>query len=401
MIFYRPKRGEYSVHNVVILGSRFGGSASAYWLHKLFDAQEIQITIVDQWAVMTYRPALVHVAAGHPIQADNWHIPMARRYSQAGFRFIRDTVYQIEPHNQTIRLATHPPLPYDTLFVATGADPRWDLIEGLAPHHGGVCEDYLARESGYLLSRAQGPIVIGVGSLYSSGKPLRLQTSLDLPALEVAFLVDAWLRKHHRREERPITVLTPASVPGESLGPKSQAILTRQLDQRQIRLITGACINKVEASKVTLFPHRVIKAEQMIWIPPYYGSELARLSGLDDGWGWIPTDQYCRHEKWPNIYAVGDINALALPKIGHIAMIQAKVAVHAFWASMHNKPSQPFTPYILHVIWTGYGRGLFTLSDILYGGQREWVHWGVPAALAKTFFNRSYRHFLGWMPIMP
>jgi sulfide:quinone oxidoreductase len=145
----------------------------------------------------------------------------------------------------------------------------------------------------------------------------------------------------------------------------------------------------------------MVNADQMIWIPPYHGSQLARISGLDDGWGWIPTDLYCRHEKWSNIYAVGDINATALPKSGHIAMLQARIAVHALWAAMHHKPARPFTPYLLHVMWMGQGRGLFTLSDTLYGGSREWVYFGAPAALAKTAFNLGYRYFSGWMPIMP
>ncbi|MCL5015882.1 MAG: FAD-dependent oxidoreductase [Firmicutes bacterium] len=389
------------MHNVVVLGSRFGGSATAYWLSKLFERREITVTIVDQWTLMTYRPALVRVAAGHPAQADNWHIPMVRRYQRAGFRFIRDTAYQIDPRAQKIHLATHPPLPYDTVFVATGADPAWEAIDGLGPHHGGVCEDYLARQTGYALSKTAGPIVVGVGPLYYSGSPVRLRASLDVPALEVAFLLDAWLRKHRRRQDIPITVITPACVPGESLGPKSQAILTRELERRQIQLIAESKVEQVGDSHITLYPQRVIKADQMIWIPPYHGSQLARRSGLDDGWGWIPTDKYCRHEKWSNVYAVGDINRSALPKLGHIAMLQAKVAVHALWAAMHHKSAQPFTPFVLHVIWTGHGRGLFTLSDILYGGKRDWVYFGAPASLAKTAFNASYRFFSGWMPIMP
>ena len=389
------------MHNVVVLGSRFGGSATAYWLRKLFDPHEITVTIVDQWAVMTYRPSLVRAAAGHPQKADSQHIAMAQRYERAGFRFIRDTVYQIDPRAQSIHLATQPPLHYDTLFVATGADPAWELIDGLGPHHGGVCEDYLARESGYALSRTQGPIVIGVGPLYSSGQPVRLQTSLDLPALEVAFLLDAWLRKHHQRQERPLTVITPASVPGESLGPKSQAMITRELDRRHIHLITEADVDRVGASRIVLTSRQVIPAGQMIWIPPYHGSQLARLSGLDDGWGWIPTDRYCRHQKWSNIFAVGDINASALPKMGHTAMLQARTAVHTFWATLHHKPLKPLTPFIVAVIWTGRGQGLFTLSDTLYGGKREWVYLGTPAAWAKTVFSASYRHFSGWMPIMP
>ncbi|WP_053960339.1 NAD(P)/FAD-dependent oxidoreductase [Sulfobacillus thermosulfidooxidans] len=390
------------MHKVVVLGSRFGGSATAYWLHKLFSHHEIDVTIVDQWPMMTYRPAMVMAAAGHPHIADQWHIHMARKYEQAGFHFIRDTIFKIDPSSQQVILTGHPPLTYDTLFVATGSDPGWATIKGLGPQRSGVCEDYLARNTGYAVHNPIHHIVIGIGCLHQSPyDPIQLQASLDVPGFEVGFLLDAWLAKQNRRKGTAITILTPAGVPGESLGPKSQEFLLKELKRRDIHLITHAQYDRVTRSSIILKNRVTLEADRMIWVPPYPGSELLRLSGLDDGYGWMPTNEYCRHERWPNIYAVGDVNRSALPKLGHIAMLQARTAVHAFWAERKHKTSKPYNPYILHVMWLGHGKGIFTLSDTLYGGKRQWVNVGRMAAASKSVFNWSYRIFAGWMPIMP
>ena len=390
------------MHKAVVLGARFGGSATAYWLHKLFARDQVQVTVVDQWALMTYRPSLVMAAAGHPPMADQWHIAMKQRCETAGQHFIRDTIFRIDPERQLVYLATHPPLSYDTLFIATGSDPGWTSIAGLSPAIGGVCEDYLARETGARMRDSFSSIALCVGPLFQSPTDSpRLAGSLDAPAFEVAFLLDAWFRKQRRRDQVTMTIVTPAAVPGEFLGPKSQELLSHALAQRRIHLITNAQYDHVSALEIFFKNKKPLHADKMIWVPPYVGSELARISGIDDGYGWIPVDEYCMHQKWPNIYAVGDISTTALPKIGHMAMLQARNAVHHFYARQHKKKPSPVQPYVLHVGWMGRGIGLLTLSDWLYGGSRELVHIGVSSALAKAMFNHSYKTFSGWLPIMP
>ncbi|POB09975.1 NAD(P)/FAD-dependent oxidoreductase [Sulfobacillus sp. hq2] len=390
------------MHKVVVLGARFGGSATAYWLHKLFPARELEVTVVDQWTTMTYRPALVTAAAGHPALADQWHIAMKQRCEKAGQHFVRDTIMRIDPHQQQVHLASRAPLSYDTLFIATGTDPGWKTIPGLGAERGGVCEDYLARQSGDRLHRAARSIVLAVGPLAQAPDDTpRLAGSLDAPAFEISFLTDAWLRQQNRRQNVKLTIITPASVPGEAFGPKSQALLARFLAQRHIDLITQAQYHHVEHDAIHLVGHLAVQADLMIWIPPYHGSELLRVSQLDDGYGWFPADPFCVHEKWPNIYGVGDISRTALPKLGHIAMMQARTAVHHFYALRHHGTPKPFNPYVLHVVWMGRGQGLLTLSNWLYGKGHEWAHPGVSSALAKSLFDYSYKLFSGWMPIMP
>ncbi len=390
------------MHKVVILGARFGGSATAYWLHNLFGRRHLDITVVDQWTMMTYRPALVTVAAAHPSLADNWHIAMQRRCELAGQRFVRDSIFRIDPQKQQVHLASHAPLPYDTLFVATGSDPGWQTIPGLGADSGGVCEDYLARQTGDQVHKPFRSIAFAIGPLAQAPQDRpRVSGSLDAPAFEVSFLLDAWLRKQGRRSGVTMTVVTPAPIPGEAFGPKSSASLLRELDRRHIDLITNARYVRVENGAIHFADRKPLYAERMMWVPPYHGSKRLRLSGLDDGYGWFPADQYGVHREWPNIYGVGDISSSALPKLGHIAMMQARTAVHHFYALQRHGTPAPFRPYVLHVLWLGHGKGMLTISNWLYGGGRELMHVGVSSGLAKAAFDYGYKVFSGWMPVMP
>ncbi|MCL5970978.1 MAG: hypothetical protein M1499_00240 [Firmicutes bacterium] len=60
--------------------------------------------------------------------------------------------------------------------------------------------------------------------------------------------MNALFRKQRRRDQLTITIVTPASVPGEFLGPKSQKLLAQALSQRRIHLITNAQYDHVSTS---------------------------------------------------------------------------------------------------------------------------------------------------------
>jgi hypothetical protein len=88
-----------------------------------------------------------------------------------------------------------------------------------------------------------------------------MASSLDAPGFEVTFLVDARLRREHRRSQVSMTVITPASVPGEWLNPASQEFLATEMKRRQIHLITGARYTRVSAHTIHLQDHAPISAD--------------------------------------------------------------------------------------------------------------------------------------------
>jgi hypothetical protein len=85
-------------------------------------------------------------------------------------------------------------------------------------------------------------------------------------------------------------------------------------------------------------------------IPPFLGVEAVRRSGLGNEKGFILTDEYFRHQRYPNIFAAGVSVAVAppapcpagcsVPKTGYISEVMAKYTALNIAASIEGKPLQ-------------------------------------------------------------
>ncbi|MCL6564653.1 MAG: FAD-dependent oxidoreductase, partial [Firmicutes bacterium] len=376
----------------VVLGSRFGGLATLTWLRRTFPSQRLEITVVDQWTEMVYRPGLVHAGMANPRQLERYRFSLLPLWRRLGARGIHDTVFTVDPSRRRVVLASYPEIAYDVLFVATGVDPGWEEIAGLSPHRGGICEMHLARHTANWLQRwAGGTLLFAAGPLClpQAGKTVP-SVGCECPLLEVTLLTDAWLRRRGLRARTKLILATPAAAVGEEGGPKAQAYLARLLRQREVEVLTGAEFRRVAEDAVQI-GERWVQADAMVWIPPYAGSALARRSGLADASGFIPVNGFGQHPDWPEVYAVGDIARTTGPKSGHAAMVQARVAV-LHWASTvtHRPPPAPYRPLTLWAMELGQGQGLLVVSDVFWGGRREFFYAGrLPVAL-KRLFNQAY-----------
>lgn len=387
----------------VVLGSRFGGLATLTWLRRTFSSQRLEITVVDQWTEMVYRPGLVHAGMGNPQQLGRYRFSLLPLWRRLGAQGIHDTVWAIDPSRRRVVLASHPEIAYDVLFVATGVDPGWEAIEGLSPHRGGICEMHLARHTASRLQRWRG------GTLLFAAGPLGLPRAdkavplvgCECPLIELALLTDGWLRRRGLRSRTKLILATPASAVGEEGGPRARTYLTRLLRQREVEVITRAEFRRVAEDAVQI-GERWVQADAMVWIPPYTGSTLARRSGLADATGFIPVNGFGQHPDWPEVYAVGDVARTVGPKSGHAAMVQARVAVLHWASTVTRRPlPSPYRPLTLWAMELGQGQGLLVVSDVFWGGQREFLYAGRLPVAVKRLFNRAYCLFRGALPIMP
>lgn len=391
------------VHHVVILGGRFAGLAALHWIRRLAGHRSIRLYLVTPEEESVYRPDLVWAARAQPDFVRRTRFPLSNLCRMLDATLILDRAIGIDAQTQTVYLAGRTPLRYDTLFWATGLDWAWELVPGLGPARGFVCEDYAARHTALRLQQhPQGSFVVAAGPLRQDpAKIPNLATTFDGPLYEMALLW-AYRKPRSARNHHRISLVTPASMVGQELGPKGRAVLLPLLKKAHIDIHTGATVDGVEADAIWLRGSGRLPAQTMVWMPPSAGSRLARDSGLDDGWGWVPTREHLQHRQWTNIYAIGDLNRATLPKLGHTAMVQARVAVHHWWATFNHEPlPPPYHPTMVSIMEIGQGRGLLTIQDVLYGGSREWVSVGRIPALTKHLFGRLYRRGYGGLTIMP
>ncbi len=387
---------------VVIVGGRFGGLTAMHWIRRLLPRSRYDGVLVDSWPAMVYRPSLVYAFWRPPGFVRGLRLPLERVCRGAGFAFLEDRVVHIDADRQAVHLASHHPLHYDVLFLASGSDPGWTTISGLDTTRGGLCEDYLARQTAYDRQHWQrGTFVFAAAPLHARpDAPVRLSTADEFMLYESSLLWDSYCRRHGLRPETDIVFVTPAPVLGEALGPSGRTRLADIMDRRGVRVLTGARYLAVTDGGIRLHD-RFLPADAMVWVPPYVGSGLARVSGLDDGYGWVPVDPHLRHPRWPNIYAVGDVTT-HVPKLGHAAMVQARVAVHHWVAQADRKPTPPpYHPQVLALIDIGQGAGFFSLSTVLVGGNRDVTVAGPGVQWAKRLFNAAYLMGGGWLAVMP
>lgn len=392
---------------VLVLGAQFGGLTVLHRLARRCRRGDLRVTVVAPLPYAVYRPDLVLCASGRSGFVKTLRIDLVRVCRRLGVELMVDYAVGVDPCGQRVHVLAHPPIPYDVLFLATGMDRAWEAVPGLGPEHGFVCEDYAARHVAQRLAGwTGGTLLLAAGPLQQDPRQRpQLVASREGPLYELALLCAAhWARTGQPRNSR-IVLITRAPVVGQELGPRGQTILSERLARAGIDTVTDAMVRQVEPHRVVAAtPHgdRQWRPDLMVWTPPTAGSRLARASGLDDGWGWVATNEYLQHPKWPNIYAVGDLNRQTLPKLGHAAMVQARVAVQHWWAQASGASApRPYRPRVVSLMYLGQGEALGTRHDLLYGGDLEQTIVGPVPYWIKQGFGRAYRFGSGALPIMP
>jgi sulfide:quinone oxidoreductase len=106
-----------------------------------------------------------------------------------------------------------------------------------------------------------------------------------------------------------------------------------------------------------------------------------------------------RHTEFKNIYVVGDCNANSMPKLGHIAVLQADVAASSFIRTINGRGSVlKFRPEIFCIMNRGGTTATLILSDTLYGGKKDITLNGPIAHMMKWGFDMYSFYTRGKMP---
>ena len=392
---------------VVLLGAQFGGLAALHWLVRLRRAVPMRLSVVAARPYAVYRPDLVFSALGRPGFVARTRIDLPSLCRRLGAELVLDYAVSIDAPRRQVRLVHRSPLAYDVLFWATGMDWDWNAIPGLDPSVGWLPEDFSARHIAQRLAAwSSGTVAVVVGALAQDPRQTpALATALDTPAAEWALLAAAAQRHAVSSKTARIVLVTGAACVGEGLGPAARGILAVELHRAGVEVRMCARVEKVGPDFLVVSSpdgKSRLKTGGTIWLPPTRGSDLARRSGLDDGYGWVPTNAYLQHVDWPDLYALGDLNRDSLPKMGHAAMVQARVAVRHWVARMRGGPMpDPYRASVLAIVQLGHRRALAASSDVLYGGSRELAFVGPLPYLAKQAFGLMYRRGGGGLPRMP
>jgi len=206
-------------------------------------------------------------------------------------------------------------------------------------------------------------------------------------------MLDDYLRSKGIRERSEIKLLSPLNraFTIEVTSKLVQPILA----ERDIELVTFFNVETVDpaAKTVTSLEGETFEYDLLVLVPPHRGQQLIEDSGLGDERGWIPVDkQTLKHERYPNVWALGDATNIPISKSGSVAHYEAPVVAEQIAAAAKGEPA-PAHVYggkVMCFLETGRGQATtirfdYTHDPVSPSPSRVWH-------LGKALFNKTYWH---------
>jgi sulfide:quinone oxidoreductase len=306
--------------HVVVLGAGLGGTIMAYEMKDKLGSND-RLTVVNLGTAYSFVPSNPWVAVGWR-QPRDITVDLATVLAKRGFGLRSEGARRVHPAENRIELNDGTSLTYDYLVVATGPDLAFDEIPGLGPdgHTQSICHvDHAAsaKQAFDALLKAPGPVVIGAAP----------GASCFGPAYEFAFILDTALRRARKRDQVPMTFVTPEPYIGhlglDGVG-DTKSLLESAMRNRHIKWITNTRITKAEAGRMFVeevnddgaakASHELPFAYSMI-LPAFRGVPAVHgIEGLTNPRGFVTIDKHQRNPAFPNVFAVGV--CVAIPPVG-------------------------------------------------------------------------------------
>jgi sulfide:quinone oxidoreductase len=318
----------------LILGAGFGGLAVATELRQRLGSDH-EIIIVDrgQHFLMGLRKLWALVGLGSLDGGSRSRSLLDER----GIQFLQREVVGIDPDTRTVA-TDGGPISGDYLVVALGAEPRPDLVPGLAVHGHNVWD---AREVPGLAEALSGfeggRIVVAITGVPYTCPPAPFECSM---------LIDDHLRERGLRDGTELTVSTLQPILMPNAGREGSAWLGDRLAERGIRFRVGQEVQSVEAGRVVL-SDSVVHFDILIGVPPHRPPPVVSTSGLTAGGVWIAVDPATLRTSFDKVYAIGDVtkielaNGLSLPKAGVMAELEGTRVAAAIAADVSEEEPPP------------------------------------------------------------
>ena len=328
---------------IAIIGASIGGLPAAYEARALLDKTH-RITVVSNVETFHFVPSNPWVAVGWRTRKDI-SFPLQPVLEKKGIEFIHAAADRIEPDQNRI-ITAKGDVSYDYLVIATGPKLNFSAVPGLGPSGftQSVCNvDHAEQAWGSYQSflKDPGPIVVGAAQ----------GASCFGPAYEMAFILDADLRRKKLRKKVPIYFVTPEPYIGHmglaGVG-KSRRLMEDEFAEHSIKPFPNTSIKEVQPGKVVLQDGQELPFRYSMFIPPFAGVDaVAGTANLCNPKGFINIDAYQAKPKYKNIYAVGVCVAIppveqtavptGAPKTGYMIESMVSAAVHNIKADIENK----------------------------------------------------------------
>jgi len=376
-------------YNVVVIGAGTGGIMTAAQIKNL--KSDTSIAIIDPAETHYYQPAWTLVGAG----AYDYN-KTGRSMSSVipkGCDWVKDAVTTIDADNNKVNTATSGELSYDILVAAPGIQIDVDGIPGLKEglEAGVVCSNYTdPKKTWELVQKFKG----GNAVFTQPTTPIKCGGAPQ----KIMYLADDHWAKTGVKSDTNVIFATPGSV---IFGvPDFAKTLTKVLQRKNIHFKPFYAISKIDvANKEVHFTNAkpgenncvvnegnglsertegdsayVIPFDLLHLAPPQSAPDFIKNSPLSNGTpgGWIDVDiNTLQHNKYSNVFAVGDAAALPTAKTGAAIRKQAPVVAGNVVAMLNSNKitDAQYEGYSSCPLVTGYGK--MVLAEFKYNNVRD------------------------------
>lgn len=375
-----------SHYQILIIGGGTGGIMTAAQLKN--SKPSLEIAVIEPSKDHWYQPAWTLVGAG------TFDYQETRRDESTlipkGVDWIQDRVSDILANNNKVQTEHSGQISYDYLVVSPGLQMDPDKLPGLqqALLTDSVCSNYIDPNKTWdVLQNFKG----GNAVFTLPSTPIKCGGAPQ----KIMYLADEYFRKTKVRSKSNIIFATPGTV---IFGTREFAETLTQVIKRK-DIFTRFLYSPVEidsANKLIRFKYsgpeewkgilainEQLEADNLVTMPydmlhlapPQSAPDFIKKSVLAvaDGpnKGWLDVNIYSlQHNRFPNVYGLGDVTALPTAKTGAAIRKQAPVVVSQILSVIGEKSEKKlYNGYSSCPLVTGYGKML--LAEFKYGNERD------------------------------
>jgi sulfide:quinone oxidoreductase len=338
---------------VLILGAGFGGLELAAKLSETA-SDDVEVTLIDRNDSFFFGFSKLEVMMGRE-QADAVRLPYAELAPER-IDFRQETVTAIDPETRAV---TTDAGAYETdyLVIAMGAD--YDLAATPGLEEGG--HEYYTLDGAERLRDALDSFDSGRILIAVLGQPFKCPPA----PFEGAFLIHERLQERGVRDAAEIAIAFPMKRPVPVTGEVAQmfreGLAARGIEELSEHLVTGIDPSR---SVAQLASGETLPYDLFVGIPIHRVPDPLPASGLAPD-GWVPVDQTNLRTRFPQVYAVGDVNMgpRNVPKAGIFAEAAARVVAEDILADIAGTDS-PARYEGAGVCYAEFGGGMVSKVEV-------------------------------------
>ncbi len=368
---------------ILILGAGFGGLELSTMLSEAL-GDRVEVALIDKGESFVFGYSKLDVMFGRTTP-EAVRLPYTE-LTKPGVRLLRQTVTAIDPHQR--RVTTDAEVhEADVLVIALGADYDYDATPGLvAAGNEFYSVAGAERLAGILPGFAGGRAVIGV-----CGAPFKCPPAPS----EAALLLHDQLTARGVRGDCEITFLMPLPSPVPP-SPETSRALIGAFAERGIVFMPGRRIAALDGDRgvVMLEDGEELPYDLFLGVPKHRAAAVVAASGMTDDSGYVPVEPRTLRTRYEDVYAIGDVAQVGVPKAGVFAEGAARVVAEQLIAQeQHGEQPEGYEGRGSCYIEFGSGRVGRVDVDFLSGPQPTGVYQEPSSALVaeKELFGSSRR----------